>query len=231
MSKSLVNRSSPDRGNNMRTTRPRVLLADDHAIVTEGLKSILDPEFELVGTAEDGRNLIAAAEALQPDVIVADITMPHLNGLDAVRAIKERNVPTKVVFLTMHSDPDLATEAFRVGASGYVLKQSAGEELITAIHAVLQGEIYVTPELKQEVLEAPSRAGSDPDRTVVNLTARQREVLQLVAEGHTMKEIASALNVSTRTVESHKYDVMEKLGIGTTAELIQYAIQRGIVSL
>jgi DNA-binding NarL/FixJ family response regulator len=131
----------------------------------------------------------------------------------------------------MHSDPDLATEAFRVGASGYLLKQSAGEELITAIHTVLQGEVYVTPELKQEVLEAFMRAGSDPDRTSVKVTARQREVLQLVAEGHTMKKIASALNVSTRTVESHKYDVMEKLGIETTAELIQYAIRRGIVSL
>ncbi|MGH9462896.1 MAG: response regulator [Vicinamibacteria bacterium] len=215
----------------MTAVRPRVLLADDHTIVTEGLKSILDPEFELVGTAEDGRALLAAAEKLQPDVIVADITMPRLNGLDAVRALKKSNHRTKVIFLTMHSDPELATEAFRVGASGYVLKQSAGEELITAIHTVLQGKVYVTPELKQEVLEAFLRAGSDPDRTSVKLTARQREVLQLVAEGHTMKEIASALNVSTRTVETHKYDVMGKLGIETTAELIQYAIKRGIVSL
>jgi DNA-binding NarL/FixJ family response regulator len=211
--------------------RPRVLLADDHTIVTEGLKGILDPEFELVGTAEDGRALLAAAEKLQPDVIVADITMPHLNGLDAVRALKKRNHRSKVVFLTMHSDPDLATEAFRVGASGYLLKQSAGEELITAIHTVLRGEVYVTPELKREVREAFKRADSDPERTSEKLTARQREVLQLVAEGHTMKEIASALNVSTRTVETHKYDVMEKLGIETTAELIQYAIKRGIVSL
>ena len=215
----------------MTAVRPRVLLADDHTIVTEGLKSILDPEFELVGTAEDGRALLAAAEKLRPDVIVADITMPRLNGLDAVRALKKTNPRTKVVFLTMHSDPDLATEAFRVGASGYLLKQSAGEELITAIHAVLQGEVYVTPELKQEVLETFMRAGSAPDRTSVKLTARQREVLQLVAEGHTMKEIASALNVSTRTVETHKYDVMEKLGIETTAALIQYAIKRGIISL
>lgn len=211
--------------------RPRVLLADDHAIVTEGLKSILDPEFELVGTAQDGRALLAAAEELQPDVIVADITMPRLNGLDAVRALKKKDARAKVVFLTMHSDADLATEAFRAGASGYLLKQSASEELITAIRTVLQGEVYVTPELKQEVLEAFMRSGSDPTRTSVTLTARQREVLQLVAEGHTMKEIASALNVSTRTVESHKYDLMEKLGLETTAELIQYAIKRGIVSL
>ena len=211
--------------------RPRVLLADDHAIVTEGLKSILDPEFELVGTAEDGRALLAAAEKLQPDVIVADITMPLLNGLDAIRALKKKNDRAKVVFLTMHSDADLATEAFRAGASGYLLKQSAGEELITAIRTVLQGEVYVTPALKHKVLEAFMRSGSDPDRTSVKLTARQREVLQLVAEGQTMKEIALALHVSTRTVESHKYDVMEKLGLETTAELIQYAIKRGIVSL
>ena len=212
-------------------SRPRVLLADDHTIVTEGLKSILNPEFDLVGTAEDGRTLLTAAEELQPDVIVADITMPHLNGLDAVRLLKKKNDRAKVVFLTMHSDADLATEAFRAGASGYLLKQSAGEELITAIRTVLQGEVYVTPHLKEEVLEAFVRAGSDPNPPSMNLTARQREVLQLVAEGHTMKEIASALHVSTRTVESHKYDVMEKLGLETTAELIQYAIKRGIVSL
>lgn len=209
--------------------RPRVLLADDHTIVTEGLKSILDPEFELVGTVEDGRAMLVAAEELQPDVIVADITMPSLNGLDAVRQLKRKNERAKVVFLTMHSDADLATEAFRAGASGYLLKQSAGEELITAIHTVLQGRVYLTPLIQQEVLEAFMKAGSD--KASVELTARQREVLQLVAEGRTMKEIASTLNVSTRTVESHKYDLMEKLGLQTTAELIQYAIKRGIVSL
>lgn len=208
-----------------------MLLADDHAIVTEGLKSILDPEFELVGTVEDGRAMLLAAEELQPDVIVADITMPSLNGLDAVRQLKKKNARTKVVFLTMHSDADLATEAFRAGASGYLLKQSAGEELITAIHTVLKGRVYLTPLIQQEVLEAFMKAGGEPEKSSVELTARQREVLQLVAEGHTMKEIASALNVSTRTVESHKYDLMEKLGLQTTAELIQYAIKRGIVSL
>jgi len=212
-------------------TRPRVLLADDHTIVTEGLKSILDPEFELVGTVEDGRAMLLAAEELQPDVIVADITMPSLNGLDAVRQLKKKNEKAKVVFLTMHSDADLATEAFRAGASGYLLKQSAGEELITAIHTVLKGQVYLTPLIQQEVLEAFMKAGGEPDKASVELTARQREVLQLVAEGRTMKEIATALNVSTRTVESHKYDLMEKLGLQTTAELIQYAIKRGVVSL
>ena len=211
--------------------RPRVLLADDHTIVTEGLKSILDPEFELVGTVEDGRAMLVAAEELQPDVIIADITMPSLNGLDAVRQLKRKNERAKVVFLTMHSDADLATEAFRAGASGYLLKQSAGEELITAIHTVLQGRVYLTPLIQQEVLEAFMKAGGRSDRASVELTARQREVLQLVAEGRTMKEIASALNVSTRTVESHKYDLMAKLGLQTTAALIQYAIKRGIVSL
>ena len=212
-------------------TRPRVLLADDHTIVTEGLKSILEPEFELVGTVEDGRAMLLAAEELQPDVIIADITMPSLNGLDAVRQLKSKNERAKVVFLTMHSDADLATEAFRAGASGYLLKQSAGEELITAIHTVLKGRVYLTPLIQQEVLEAFMKAGGEPDKASVELTARQREVLQLVAEGRTMKEIATALNVSTRTVESHKYDLMEKLGLQTTAELIQYAIKRGVVSL
>ena len=175
--------------------------------------------------------MLLAAEELQPDVIVADITMPSLNGLDAVRQLKKKNARAKVVFLTMHSDADLATEAFRAGASGYLLKQSAGEELITAIHTVLKGRVYLTPLIQQEVLEAFMKAGGEPERASVELTARQREVLQLVAEGHTMKEIASALSVSTRTVESHKYDLMEKLGLQTTAELIQYAIKRGIVSL
>ena len=157
--------------------------------------------------------------------------MPSLNGLDAVRQLKKKNEKTKVVFLTMHSDADLATEAFRAGASGYLLKQSAGEELITAIHTVLKGRVYLTPLIQQEVLEAFMKAGGEPDKASVELTARQREVLQLVAEGRTMKEIATALNVSTRTVESHKYDLMEKLGLQTTAELIQYAIKRGVVSL
>ena len=211
--------------------RARVLLADDHTIVTEGLKSILEPEFELVGTVQDGHAMLVAAEKLRPDVIVADITMPSLNGLDAVRLLKKKTARTKVVFLTMHRDADLATEAFRAGASGYLLKQSAGEELITAIHTVLQGRVYVTPVLQQEVWESFMRAGADPSRSSEKLTARQREVLQLVAEGHTMKEIASALNVSNRTVESHKYDLMERLGLETTAQLIQYAIKRGIVSL
>ena len=211
--------------------RARVLLADDHTIVTEGLKGILEHEFELVGTVQDGRAMLVAAEKLQPDVIVADITMPSLNGLDAVRLLKKKNPRAKVVFLTMHSDPDLATEAFRAGASGYLLKQSAGEELITAIHTVLRGRVYVTPALQQEISESFTRAGADPSRGSEKLTARQREVLQLVANGHTMKEIASALNVSNRTVESHKYDLMERLGLETTAQLIQYAIKRGIVSL
>jgi DNA-binding NarL/FixJ family response regulator len=211
--------------------RPRVLLADDHTIVTEGLKNILETDFELVGTVEDGRAMLVAAEELKPDVIVADITMPILNGLDAVRTLTKTGQGAKVVFLTMHSDADLAREAFRAGASGYLLKQSAGEELITAIHAVLAGEVYVTPALQSDVAETPTDDDAEADRGYAQLTARQREVLQLVAEGRTMKQIASTLNVSTRTVESHKYDLMERLGLGTTAELIQYAIQRGIVSL
>ena len=210
--------------------RSSVLLADDHTIVAEGLRSILEPEFHLVGTVQDGHALVAAAEKLQPDVVVTDITMPKLNGLDAVRRVKKTCERVKVVFLTMHSHPDLATEAFRAGASAYLLKQSAGEELIDAIRTVLQGQVYMTPLIQQPVLEAFMRAGGEPSKASVELTARQREVLQLVAEGRTMKEIGSILNVSSRTVESHKYELMDRLGIPTTAALIHYAIKRGIVA-
>ena len=210
--------------------KPRVLLADDHEIVVEGLRRILEARFELVGAIGDGRALLEEAERLQPDVIVTDITMPTLNGLDAVRQLKRRGVRAKVVFLTMHGDTDLATEAFRAGASGYVLKSSAGRELVEGIETVLDGRVYLTPKIQQGVLEAFVRAGGEPGKATIELTQRQREVLQLVAEGLTMKEIASTLDISARTVETHKYDLMERLGVKTTAELIQYAIKRSIVS-
>lgn len=210
--------------------KPRVLLADDHDIVVEGLRRILEPRFDLVASVRDGRELLDQAEKLQPDLIVTDITMPNLNGLDAVRQLRKRGVRAKVVFLTMHGDTDLATEAFRTGASGYVLKSSAGRELVEGIETVLDGKVYVSSKIQQGVLEAFARAGGERDKAAVELTQRQREVLQLVAEGLTMKEIASTLDISSRTVESHKYDLMEKLGVKTTAELIQYAIKRSIVS-
>ncbi|HEX5084703.1 MAG TPA: response regulator transcription factor [Blastocatellia bacterium] len=210
-------------------SQPRVLLADDHTIVAEGLRSLLEDEFEFVGAVSDGRALLDAARKLEPDVIVADISMPLLNGLDAARQLKRDGSAAKIIFLTMHAEAQLAAEAFRAGASGYLLKSSAGEELITAIHEVVKGRAYVTPLITKDVLNFLMGAGRQPYHPSIKLTPRQREVLQLVAEGRTMKEIASVLNISTRTVESHKYEMMEAIGIQTNAELVQYAIKIGLV--
>lgn len=212
-------------------SKTRVLLADDHTIVAEGLRSLLEGEFDFVGTVGDGRALLDAAQKLKPDVIVADISMPLLNGLDAARQLKREGSTAKIVFLTMHVDAQLAAEAFRAGASGYLLKSSAGEELITAIHEVVKGRAYVTPLITRDVLSLLMDAARGPEQPAVKLTPRQREVLQLVAEGRTMKEIASILNISARTVESHKYEMMEELGVQTNAELVQYAIKIGLVSV
>ncbi|MCX6551600.1 MAG: response regulator transcription factor [Acidobacteria bacterium] len=211
--------------------RPRVLLCDDHLLVAEALKSLLAPEFDLVGVVEDGRALIAAAATLRPDVIVADITMPHLNGIDALVHLRQGGDRVPVVFLTMHRDVTFARRALEAGASGFVLKHSAPAELVLAIRAALDGRTYLTPQLAGDVLEsmkaAPERAG-DP---VVSLTPRQREVLQLLAEGRSAKEIASSLEISTRTVEFHKYQMMETLGLHTNAELVHFAIKHGLVEL
>lgn len=212
-------------------TKTKVLLADDHTIVAEGLRSLLEGEFELVGSVSDGRALLEAARNLNPDVIVADISMPLLNGLDAARQLKRDGATAKIVFLTMHAEAQLAAEAFRAGASGYLLKSSAGEELIAAIHEVTKGRAYVTPLITKDVLSFLIGAARQPEQPAIKLTPRQREVLQLVAEGRTMKEIASILNISTRTVESHKYEMMETLGVQTNAELVQYAIKLGLVSV
>lgn len=211
-------------------SRRTVLLADDHPIVVQGLRSVLADEFEIVGTVKDGRALLAAAEQFKPEVIVADISMPLLNGLEAVRQLKKDKSQAKVIFLTVHADADVAVAAFEAGASGYVVKESAGEELISAIHSVLDGRLYVSPTIEKDVLRTFMATAHQPKRRSVELTPRQREVLQLVAEGRTMKEIASILNVSSRTVESHKYAMMEQLGVETTADLIRYAIKRRMVS-
>jgi len=208
--------------------RARVLLADDHGIVVEGLKSLLEPEFELVGAVQDGRALMEAAEQLRPDVIVADISMPILNGIEAVRQIRKKDKQVKVVFLTMHPDVTYAASAFEAGASGYVLKHSAPSELVIAIHEALKGHVYVTPVIAGELMGA-YRKGFAQKTANVELTSRQREVLQLLAEGKSAKEIALILNISTRTVEFHKYRVMEDLGIKTVAELVRYAVKHGIV--
>ena len=209
--------------------RPRVLLADDHAMVLAGLSRLLEPTFDLVGTASDGRELVELSKSLVPDVVVTDISMPLLNGLDAVRNLKKAVPSVKVVFLTMHADVDFATEAFRSGASGYLLKHSAAEELSTAIHEALQGRVYITPLIAKGVLASLMESESSRD-VRVQLTPRQREVLQLVAEGRTIKEMAAILEVSPRTVEFHKTNLVKITGLKTTAALTQYAVKRGLVS-
>jgi DNA-binding NarL/FixJ family response regulator len=206
-----------------------VVLADDHAVVAEGLAALLKEKFNLLRTVHDGRALVEAAAELSPDVVVTDISMPLLNGLDAIRQIKSARPSVKVVILTMHVEPDLAVQAFRAGASGYLLKTSLGEELVDAVRQVAQGRAYLTSLIAKDLigvlLEAKKEASEE------RLTARQREVLQLIAEGRTMKEVASVLNISARTAESHKYAIMELLGAHTTAELVQHAIRLKLVSV
>ena len=211
--------------------RPRVLLADDHLLVAEALTSLLTPEFDLVGVVEDGRALVEAAGKLQPDVIVADVTMPHLNGIDALAQLRQGGDRTPVVFLTMHRDVTFARRALDAGASGFVLKHSASVELVTAIRAALQGKTYLTPQLAGEVLEAMKEGSEQASDPVASLTPRQREVLQLLAEGRSAKEIAASLGISARTVEFHKYQMMETLDLHTNAELIHFAIKHGLVAL
>ena len=206
--------------------RPRVLLADDQALLLDAFEQLLTPECEIVGHAADGRALVTAASTLKPDVIVLDIGMPLLNGLDAGRQIKQTLSDVKLVFLTMNQDPDLATEAFRLGASGYLLKHSAASELTTAIREVMQGRSYVTPLVTKGLMGVLLNEGRKPQHV---LTSRQREVLQLLAEGRSMKEVADVLNLTARTVAFHKYRMMEQLGIKTTAELIHYAVKNHIV--
>jgi DNA-binding NarL/FixJ family response regulator len=208
-----------------------VLLADDHRIVLEGLKGLLGDEFEVVGTAENGRVLVEQAAKLRPDVIVADISMPQLNGIEAARQIKKANKRVKIVFLTMHPDATYAADAFEAGASGFVLKHAAPSELVTAIHEAMKGRTYITPLVAGDLLRT-YREGGSPEKELLRKTSpREREILQLLAEGRSGKEIASILNISPRTVEFHKYRMMEKLNIKTSAELVQYAVRHGIISL
>jgi DNA-binding NarL/FixJ family response regulator len=211
-------------------SRPRVLLADDHRVVAEGLKRLLAEDFELVSTVEDGRALVAAAKKLQPDVIVADITMPHLNGIEAMSQLRKDDPHVKVVFLTMHQDPAYARRALAAGAVGFVVKHSAPAELVMAIHAALKGQTFITPALAGDVLRRmpASRETNDPTRT---LTPRQLEILLLLVEGRSAKEIAGSLAISPRTVEFHKYQLMEAYGLHNTAELIYFAIKHGIVTI
>jgi len=211
--------------------RPKVLLADDHRIVAEGLKSLLQNEFELVGIVEDGRSLVTAARTLKPDVIVVDVSMPHLNGIDAIPLLRNQDPNVKIVILTMHQDPAYARRGIAAGAQGFVLKHSAADELVLAINAALKGHIFITPALTRDVLKG-SRKGTDAkDKAERGLTPRQREILQLLAEGHSAKEIAATLAISPRTVEFHKYQIMELHDIHSNAELIHFAIKHGVVGM
>jgi len=211
--------------------RPRLLLADDHTLVLEGLRKLLEPQFDLIETVEDGRALLRKAPELKPDVILLDISMPLLNGIDAARQLRRALPQTKIIFLTMHADRAYVTEAFRAGASGYLLKRSAASELVKAVQEVLRGGLYVTPLVARDMLRSVLWTPAGRSAAPADLSPRQREVLQLVAEGHSSKEIAGLLNVSAKTVEYHKARLMERVGLRTTAELTRYAIQHRLVSL
>jgi DNA-binding NarL/FixJ family response regulator len=218
-----------DRG--LAMSRPRVLLADDHRMVAEGVKSLLEEEFELTAVVEDGRELIEAARRLRPDVIVADISMPHLSGIEAMGQLKRDNPEVRVVFLTMHKDVAYARRALEAGASGYVLKHSAQAELFLAVRAALDGKIFISPTIAGDVFRDLKASPTRPTDPVDLLTGRQREILQLFAEGCSTKTIASNLDISTRTVEYHKYQMMETLKLQSSAELILFAIKHGIAAV
>jgi DNA-binding NarL/FixJ family response regulator len=212
------------------TNRSRILIADDHTLVAELCKKLLETEFDVVGTVSDGRALVRAAAELKPDVIVVDVAMPILNGLDAARQVKEMLPAVKIVYLTMNPDVEIAAEAFRRGAHGYLLKTCAAAELVLSVRDILRGKSYMSPALHKDTVNFLR----NQDKTLVNederLTERQREVLQLLAEGKVMKEVSTILHMSTRTVAYHKYRMMEVLGAKSTAELVRYAIKHHIVA-
>ena len=210
--------------------RPRVLLADDHKMLVDALKELVEPGCEVVASVTDGRALLKSAEKLQPDIIVLDVAMPELNGLDAGRQLKQKMPGVKLIFMTMNEDPYLVGEAFRSGASAFLLKKAAGDELNEAIDRVLKGSSYVTPSAAKGMSKISLRNPKDREHAP-EPTARQREVIQLLAEGRSMKEVASVLHITKRTVAAHKYAVMELLQIKTNAELVQYAIKHRIISV
>jgi DNA-binding NarL/FixJ family response regulator len=208
--------------------KPRVLLADDHTLVVEAFRKLLEPEFDIVGTVGDGRTLLDVAPQLKPDVVVVDVGMPLLNGMDAGKELKRLIPRTKLIVLTMSEDYELAAEALHKWASGYLLKKSAGTELVKAVREVLKGNSYVTPQVAQRMLEEFVR---DPRRDRIrSLTPRQREVLQLLAEGRAMKEVAAILHIATRTVAFHKYRIMEEFGLKTNSDLVRFAIKEHVLT-
>src|SRR6201984_91620 len=214
----------------IRSNLPKVLIADDHTLVAEACKKLLEAEYEVVGTVSDGRALVRAAAELRPHLIIIDVAMPILNGLDAGQQIKELLPSVKLVFLTMNHDADLAAEAFRRGASGYLLKTCAASELAIAVREVLRGKSYLSPMIAKDTVDFLLRQDKKLIDEADRLTARQREVLQLLAEGKCMKEVAGVLNLTTRTVAFHKYRIMEVLNVRTNAQLVQYAIRNHLIA-
>lgn len=208
--------------------KPTVLLADDHAIVLEGLQRLLEPDCTVVGVARNGVEMVELCATKQPDVVVADVSMPLLNGIDALRKMRRQGDTTRVVFLTMHPDVTSATRALEAGALGYVLKHAASDELVTAIRDALAGRTFVSPPLRSPAVEQQLVRGKHEG---IELTPRQLEVLQLLVEGRSAKEIGVILGISPRTAETHKYKLMDDLGLATTAELLQYAVRHGLVSI
>jgi DNA-binding NarL/FixJ family response regulator len=210
--------------------KPRVLIADDHRLVLEGIKRIVETECEIAGTVTTGRDLVSAADELNPDVILLDIAMPLLNGIEAARQIRRKNAFVKIIYVTMQVNRDYVREAFEAGASGYVLKQAAASDLLTAIRDVLEGRYFVSPMISDRFLGHVPPADQNPSKLFKSLTPRQREVLQLVAEGKSAKEIASLLFISLKTVEFHKKHLMDELNVRSTPELVRYAVEHGWVS-
>jgi DNA-binding NarL/FixJ family response regulator len=209
--------------------RIRILLADDHSMMSAGIRKMLESHYEIVGCVENGIELLKVAKDLRPNVVILDIAMPLLNGLDAARLLKKLLPHVKLIFLTMNSDSDIAAEALRTGVAAYLLKSSKAPELLQAVHDVLRGVSYVTPQIK-DALEKDFIRDPRAQHRSKQLTSRQREVLQMLAEGRPMKEIASLLHISHRTVRFHKSGIMEELSITTNSELVQYAIKHGMIS-
>ncbi len=212
-------------------TRPRLMMADDHTLLLEGFRLMLEPEFELVGSVEDGRSLLREAQRLRPDVILLDISMPLLNGIEAAGQLTKLLPRTRLIFVTQHSEADFVTEAFRAGAAGYLLKRAAASELLTAIREVIKGRHYISPLVARDTLDALLTPSTRKGKISERLTPRQREVLQLVVEGRSRREVAAILNISVKTVEFHKTTLMRELDLHSPSDLVRYAIEHGLIQL
>ncbi|MCC6365758.1 MAG: response regulator transcription factor [Bryobacterales bacterium] len=211
--------------------RPTILIADDHGMLVDGLRKLLETDYEILGAVSDGRQILHEVQRLDPQLVVIDISMPSLNGIDATRQLREAGCSCKILILTMHPDATLAREALDAGASGYILKSSPASELLNAIKEVLLGRTFLSPAVTRDLLDIMGKSAASHDNAWAKLTPRQREVLQLLAEGKSHKEVAAILNVSVKTAEYHKYALLEALGLKTNAELVQYAVRHGIITV